>query len=302
METGDLQKYRGQWGGGIQTADGRHEEMWWSEPNRALAGSAWARWRFRLDVRHYFILRFWGKFLRSRGAATLPRVIDFGCGSGGTTMNFSHVFWVPIQGVDIFETQLKVARQNAQALGSACTFERLGEGGSIPVPDASIDVVLSLDVLGHVPDIPAVLNEFRRVLKPGGAVLLFTESTYSDGDRSIMARLARSGADMMTVVPEHISLFPRERLEELFGAAGFTMLERVSANVGHFFFFPKDYVMLLRGRAGFTGWKMLASFWNRLSKLTPFYPKPLDTLRLALTLMFGRRAYGTSYFYYLRKN
>jgi len=43
---------------------------------------------------------------------------------------------------------------------------------SIPQPDASFDVVLCSEVLEHLPDPAKVLNEFSRLLKPGGKLIL----------------------------------------------------------------------------------------------------------------------------------
>ncbi|MEO7165387.1 MAG: methyltransferase domain-containing protein, partial [Bdellovibrionia bacterium] len=158
----------------------------------------------------------------------------------------------------------------------------------------------SADVLGHVPDIPLALSEWHRVLRSGGQVVLFTEAAYSPNDVSLSARLARDGYDMCTSVAEHISLFPRETLERMFHEAGFDISERYSANVGHFFFFPKDYVLLLRNAAQRRGTRRLAIFWNRLSRVFPFYPWPFQLLRLAATYIWGGAAYGSGYFYLLK--
>jgi hypothetical protein len=116
-----------------------------------------------------------------------------------------------------------------------------------------------------------------------------------------MARLARQGVDMMSVVPEHISLFSKETLEEMFKAADLEVVERYSANVFHFLFFPKDYVLLLNGKLKGRSLYYLAWVWNKISKVFPFYPWPFHLLRLVFTRYFGRKAFGTSYFYYLRK-
>jgi ubiquinone/menaquinone biosynthesis C-methylase UbiE len=293
----DLVKYRGQWGGKIENG----EEMWWSEPQRNLQKSRWARFRFALDVRHHFILRFWRKVPETKINRPLL-VVDYGCGTGGTTLNFSQFFGNAILGVDVFETQLVIAREFAKKQGIHSRFQALLPGGKIPVNDTSVDVIMSLDVLGHVPHVPTVLAEFARSLKPGGRVLLFTESTYSENDHSLMSKLARAGADMMLAVPEHISLFPKEVLEEMFRNAGFQVKERFSSNVCHFFFFPKDYVTLLRGKPEFKMWFRIAWLWDRISKLSPFYPWPFQVLRLCLTYLFGKKAYGTSYYYHLEKN
>jgi SAM-dependent methyltransferase len=53
-----------------------------------------------------------------------------------------------------------------------------GSVEAIPVADASFDVVLCLQVLEHVPDPPAAVRELRRVVRPGGRVLLSTHGVY----------------------------------------------------------------------------------------------------------------------------
>jgi len=139
------------------------------------------------------------------------------------------------------------------------------------------------------------------VLKKGAGVSLFTEATYSEKDHSLMARLAKKGLDMCEAVPEHISLFPKEHLEEMFADAGFEIVERKSANVLHWFFFPKDYVLLYRKFHKKSFLYYLSVIWNAILKVSPFYPVPADLMRLWLTRLFGDSAYGTSYFYLLRK-
>ena len=88
-------------------------------------------------------------------------------------------------------------------------------------------------------------------------------------------------------VPEHISLYPRDTLESLFNQAGFKVSERFSANVGHFFYFPKDYILLLRNTPKKRGLFLFATAWNRLSKISPFYPWPFQALRLMATYLWG---------------
>jgi ubiquinone/menaquinone biosynthesis C-methylase UbiE len=45
---------------------------------------------------------------------------------------------------------------------------------SLPLSDASLDLVVSFETLEHVPDAPAMVRELRRVLKPGGQLVLST--------------------------------------------------------------------------------------------------------------------------------
>jgi SAM-dependent methyltransferase len=53
-----------------------------------------------------------------------------------------------------------------------------GSIDAIPVPDASFDVVLCLQVLEHVPDPAAAVRELGRAVRPGGRVLLSTHGVY----------------------------------------------------------------------------------------------------------------------------
>lgn len=61
-------------------------------------------------------------------------------------------------------------RREAERLGRPITIET-GTAAHLPVPDASVDAVVSTLVLCSVPDVAATLAEIRRVLKPDGRFL-----------------------------------------------------------------------------------------------------------------------------------
>jgi SAM-dependent methyltransferase len=60
----------------------------------------------------------------------------------------------------------------------ALSVDVVGDARIMPFPDASIDVVLATQVLEHIPDPIAVIGEIRRVLKPGGTLLLSVPSIF----------------------------------------------------------------------------------------------------------------------------
>lgn len=71
-------------------------------------------------------------------------------------------------GVDMTPAMLEKARSNKLKLGADNVEFRLGEIEHLPVPDGSVDVVISNCVINLSPDKPQVFREAYRVLKPGG--------------------------------------------------------------------------------------------------------------------------------------
>jgi SAM-dependent methyltransferase len=54
----------------------------------------------------------------------------------------------------------------------------IGPDGRVPLPDHSVDAILSAQVLEHVPDLDAYCAEIRRLLKPDGTLILSTHGSW----------------------------------------------------------------------------------------------------------------------------
>jgi arsenite methyltransferase len=101
-------------------------------------------------------------------------VLDLGCGAG-TDLLIAAQMTGPAGravGVDMTATMLERARASAAEMGLANVelHEALIE--SLPLEDASVDVVISNGVIDLVPDKDAVFDEIDRVLRPGGRLQL----------------------------------------------------------------------------------------------------------------------------------
>jgi SAM-dependent methyltransferase len=101
-------------------------------------------------------------------------VLDLGCGAG-TDLLIAAQMTGPAGraiGVDMTTAMLERARASAEAMGlqSVELHEALIE--SLPVEDASVDVVISNGVIDLLPDKDVVLDEIDRVLRPGGRLQL----------------------------------------------------------------------------------------------------------------------------------
>lgn len=94
------------------------------------------------------------------------RVLDVGCGGGILAEDFARL-GSRVTGVDPSAPTLEAARRHAEQEGLGITYEQAG-GESLPLVDASFDVVCCCDVLEHVADVAAVVSEIARVLRPGG--------------------------------------------------------------------------------------------------------------------------------------
>jgi len=71
-------------------------------------------------------------------------------------------------GLDMTDEMLELARRNAAEAGVANVRFLKGRIEEIPLPDASVDVIISNCVVNLSPDKPAVMREAHRVLKTGG--------------------------------------------------------------------------------------------------------------------------------------
>ena len=90
-------------------------------------------------------------------------------------------------GVDMTDEMLDLARRNAREAGVGNVHFLKGTIEQIPLPDASVDVVISNCVVNLSVDKPAVLREIARVLRPGGRVGvadIVAEDRLSAADRA----------------------------------------------------------------------------------------------------------------------
>jgi ubiquinone/menaquinone biosynthesis C-methylase UbiE len=73
-----------------------------------------------------------------------------------------------VVGVDLCPEMVEKARRNARLLGLHNVEFMQAQIENLPLPDASVDVVISNGVFNLCPDKPGVLAETFRVLRPGG--------------------------------------------------------------------------------------------------------------------------------------
>jgi SAM-dependent methyltransferase len=92
------------------------------------------------------------------------RILDAGCGSGRNMIELARRGTVT--GVEVSETSVRIARE--RGAGEVV----LGSMLEMPFADNSFDLATCLDVIEHLEDDAAALRELRRVVAPGGSLLV----------------------------------------------------------------------------------------------------------------------------------
>lgn len=100
-------------------------------------------------------------------------VLDAGCGYGATAIFLAREYDCRVHGLNISERELELACERAAEAGVAdrVRFD-YGDFHALPVPDECVDVVWSQEAFLHGADKLQVLRECRRVLRPGGRLVI----------------------------------------------------------------------------------------------------------------------------------
>lgn len=106
------------------------------------------------------------------GALAGLRILDVGCGGGLMAEPLARL-GAHVVGVDASPGNVAAARLHAASQGVKVDY-RLGEPGDVLSPDEQFDVVLALEVVEHVSDVPAFVGTVARGVAPGG--LLFAST------------------------------------------------------------------------------------------------------------------------------
>jgi ubiquinone/menaquinone biosynthesis C-methylase UbiE len=126
------------------------------------------------------------------GAEKGDRVLDVGCGPGFYVAELLESVGPAgsVVGVDPSPDMLSVAARRAEGHANVEFYE--GRATAVPVAGPSFDRALSVQVLEYVADVPAALAEMRRVLRPGGRLVIWDVDwatvSWQALDRALMRR------------------------------------------------------------------------------------------------------------------
>jgi phosphatidylethanolamine/phosphatidyl-N-methylethanolamine N-methyltransferase len=149
------------------------------------------------------------------------RILEVGVGTGISLSDYAHVN--RIVGVDISEPMLRKAQERVieQKLSNVEALAVM-DATRMALPDKSFDVVVAQYVITAVPNPEATLDEFARVIKPGGEIVLVNHIGAESGPRRVFEQCFAPVARKLGWRPE----FPFKRLSDWATRSGVCVLER----------------------------------------------------------------------------
>jgi SAM-dependent methyltransferase len=128
------------------------------------------------------------------------RVLDVGCGLGGTTERFAKELGARVEAIDISPRMVELTRARG-------VDAKVGDAQELPYGDSSFDCVFAGWVLYHMPDLDRAIAECARVLRPGGRLVAssYFETNMSElwaliegiGPRDALSFSHTNGAELL---------------------------------------------------------------------------------------------------------
>jgi SAM-dependent methyltransferase len=137
--------------------------------------------RFLPSCEGEMIYEHWHRYLFARQYVAGKRVLDVASGEGyGSALMAAQA--ASVTGVDISPEAVKHA---SERYGSAANLKYLcASCASIPLPDASFDVIVSFETIEHMTEHDAFMGEVSRLLAPGGLFIISSPNRVEYSDRT----------------------------------------------------------------------------------------------------------------------
>lgn len=179
----ELAKYRkikeGDWGKPPQ--NGPHGDEHAKGPQsgttvnpKAFSSKDYSEWRDE-ELRQQFASNFDTEQVKGK------KVLDFGCGYGALSYLVADMGASSVTGIDVLAQDVETAKARLKDRGGAeCNpdFVVSPTSDRIDLPDDSFDVILCFDVLEHIMKYRKIIPEWKRILRPGGKILIWWQPHY----------------------------------------------------------------------------------------------------------------------------
>jgi len=155
------------------------------------------------------------------------RVLEIGCAHGFHLDFLRRAGW-DVEGVELSPPPFKYAKEILHLNVHQGTVEE------IPFEEGSYDLILMLDLIEHLPNIPRTLSKIRALLKPDGLILVQVPWELYHWEKRLEAFFLgkEAGKIRPDAVPVHLYFFTPETLIMVLQKNGFKIISRASGNYG----------------------------------------------------------------------
>jgi ubiquinone/menaquinone biosynthesis C-methylase UbiE len=149
------------------------------------------------------------------GAPPVGRVLDLACGPGIVAEAIAPLA-TELFGIDTTPAMVSAAERRLGAAGFAHARFQVARAEALPFGPAEFDAVITRLSFHHFPDLPAVLSEIRRVLRPGGRLVVADVLSSPDAGESALHNALERLRD-----PTHVRMLSESELVGALASAGF---------------------------------------------------------------------------------
>ena len=177
------------------------------------------------------------KFVAELPAVSHPTCVDVACGTGDVTFLLAARYREGVFiGVDLTPEMIDIAQQRNHL--PTVRFQ-CGEMSKLQMPDHSVDILTGSYAIRNAPDLKEALDEFHRIMKPGGTVAFLDfskpESSFSQALQYQLLRLwggfwgllLHGNPEVHGYISKSLKAFPdANTLEKIFQECGFRIVNR----------------------------------------------------------------------------
>ncbi len=140
-------------------------------------------------------------------------IIDLGCGEGITLGKIVKAHPnSQVYGIDVLEENIEICKNYDLPV-------KKGECDNIDLPDNSVDAVVFMEVIEHLEDPTATINEIYRILKPEGKlILVYPNDVFFKIARILTLRFREAAYD-----PGHVKQWTPNEMRQFLGKKGFVI-------------------------------------------------------------------------------
>lgn len=199
-------------------------QLWYEAEQPAEEASPW---RHHIRKRRLYLEQALRREFARRGWTKAPVVLDLGCGDG------NHLPWLAAYAGRLYGSDYNMTRlARARHLAPAATLF-MADILDYPAEDGAFDLVFFHHVIEHIPDDQAALATVRRILRPGGLLVLGTPN-----EGCWWWQLAYKRAPEVRATTDHVHFYTADTLTAKMESAGLAVTE-----VHHMGWGPPDFTL-----------------------------------------------------------